>query len=232
MMNVDPLAMPDSLAHEFYDTALHPTTANFRELSLALMRNWCQNAVIPDMFIEIGSGRSVALDVNEFADIDGVCIDHSREMLKYSRNGHLLLLVADAARLPLRTKSVSLVLVSLGAPFNVAEFWSEAHRILGRGGEVWFTAPSFAWSSMFRAGTAGLAHERATFAVQGAKVELPSLTYTRDRQAAMIHSSGLVVAEVCDAPLSWLEMDRRSPSLGGLSENTAVITGYRCRRTA
>ncbi len=158
--NFSTLATYDDVADEYYDKSLHPTCANFAELSERFFRRRLQ----PDSYkdknvLEVGCGRSIVAEilVNNEISLNGLTLlDSSPRMLSYSEQWQqrgASLVVADAQDTRLLSHSFHLIISSLGDPYNGAPFWSEIERLLMVGGACLFTTPSYEWAQRFRRGT-------------------------------------------------------------------------------
>ena len=170
------------VAAEYYDVHRHPTCANFRQASARLLIPWLDRHCTLDARIaEVGAGMSLVLEylANHPRVVSRILIsDGSWTMLSYSRTlptSHANLVVAAADRLPLRDSNLTVLVASLGDPFNTGEFWREVRRILEPGGVVLFTTPSYEWSSAFRRGTDA---NSAEFAARGRPLRLDSFDHS------------------------------------------------------
>jgi len=154
------------VATEYYDTTRHPTCANFREASTAILRKWLTNFLQPEnIVVETGAGSSI---VSEIIDEFGTQVflalcDKSPAMLNQSANRSAnIRIIADVEKLPIRQASADLIVASLGDPYNTPLFWRECRRILRPDGQVFFTTPSFEWAHTFR-GETGVRQMEAKF---------------------------------------------------------------------
>jgi SAM-dependent methyltransferase len=227
--------IPEGLAKEFYDPALHPTTANFRALSLDLLGQALPHLCARSTVIEIGAARSIFLDIPSIRPVElpVICLDHSTHMIRHSRQpnqGNLILAIGDAEALPIQASTVDVLVASLGAPYNTLEFWREARRVLKPDARLYFTTPSFEWASVMRPTTAGTGlTESASYSVRNSTIELLSITYAEEEQIALLAVAGITVVRVLRAPLSWIKQQDRASAVTMLDENSTVVTGYCCR---
>lgn len=147
------------LAPEYYDRVAHPTCNNFRFLSeqflgASLLELWTEvSAEQPTL--EVGAGRSIVAPLLArlgssmrrltLQDLSPAMLAHSSEW------PHAHYLSGDARSVPLPTGSQSLLVSSLGDPYNDEAFLDEVGRLLEADGHFMITAPSDAWASEFRA---------------------------------------------------------------------------------
>jgi SAM-dependent methyltransferase len=212
------------LASEYYDPIRHPTCANFREGSQALIARWLNELVkSDDDVLETGAGASL---VAEWLEEEGqelstlVIADSSKEMLRYSRRPSvpLKMLVCDSQRLPLASESFNIIVASLGDPYNTPEFWVEAARLLRPNGHVIFTTPSFDWADQFRDRAAS-----AEFVLRdGRTISVPSFIESEERQREIIGLSGLVLIDVRSFQDTEIRSTPRSPKL----RRGSIISAY------
>ena len=228
-----PGAMDSDLADEFYNERAHPTVANFRSLSLTLLHRWFEDCASSGPVVEVGAGRSVFVDIGASRSRNKLCLDLSPRMLEHStigRQANLWCAIANANALPVRSRTVALVIASLGAPFNWRAFWLEASRVLTSNGEIWYSTPSYEWASSVRPDQAGHGEsETATFQVKGETQDVPSITYPESQQISLIRSAGLEIVEIARAPVASLPVTNRAPSIILLGETTPVVTAFRCK---
>src|SRR5262249_45759015 len=147
----------DDVAEEYYDTRRHPTSSNFRELSVRLISRWLSHTrQLHDWTCDVGAGKSVLAELLAQAGVPLnklVLLDASLAMLAHSRSWKAhgaQLLCGDATLLPFRDNTLRLMVSSLGDPFNTPRFWTETHRVLQPGGWIIFTTPSNAWAEEYR----------------------------------------------------------------------------------
>jgi SAM-dependent methyltransferase len=212
------------VAAEYYDSALHPTCANFREGSLQLIGGWLEKLATPlSTILETGAGNSV---VGELLQHQGrsvrqfVATDSSSAMLSYTRMAGccLPLAVCDAKQLPFASDRFDLVVSSLGDPYNTSEFWQEARRVLRPGGYILFTSPAADWAERFRSGI-----RRAEFTTaDGRVVSVPSYVEPDDAEKRLIESCQLDLVEAQTFDDSQLRRTARSRKLRA----GVVVTGY------
>lgn len=215
------------LASEYYDSQRHPTCANFREASAAILRRWFGAFLRPELSIlETGAGASVAAELIRETGLDVFLIlsDQSPEMLSKS-NGRCskYRLISDAENLSIRSRSVDAVVASLGDPYNTTAFWRECARVLRPGGRVFFTTPSFAWTRSFREETGAPPMAAEFDLAQGGTLLVPSVVLRPSAEAELILSTGLRVEQVTHMGASGIRHTKPSPKL----RPGALVTGYR-----
>lgn len=219
----------DELAAEYYDSARHPTCANFRQASQTLLQR-----LTPDLpaerSCEVGAGDSLlaALLASRQRCVSGLLLtDACAGMLQYSRRWQQCgakLAVAPAAKLPLPDRSLLLLVASLADPYDNDAFWLEVARVLAPGGQCLLTAPSWDWGRRFR--SIGQPLELAQFELaDGRTVAVRSYLRPPPRQRDLIEGHGLrvlheegIVLEAIPAPVSR--------KLLVLNADDPVVTAY------
>jgi SAM-dependent methyltransferase len=224
----------EELASEYYDPIRHPTCARFREASRMLISRWLgQRDAWRGQLCEVGAGDSVLAEALRIGNVqfdDVLLTDASPAMLRYStrwRDRQVHLAVADAASLPLEAQGVTLVVASLGDPYNAYPFWREVRRVLRDRGECWFTTPSHEWATALRQHPDS--RDWAVFEdARGTELRVWSRVLPELRQIRLIESAGLVIQEVRHVARKHLRDARLAPKLGVLpSDDRPVVTGYR-----
>lgn len=192
------------IAPEYYDSNRHPTCANFRDASARGLRIWFDRCCDPyTHLIEVGAGKSIVL---EYLNKSGIQLskflvtDASPIMLNYSRNlktGREQFKVASAEHLPALDGEFSVLVASLGDPYNNFSFWCEAYRILRPNGKILFTTPTHEWATCFRRNKD---KNIAEFELSdGQKIFAPSFIFSVDEQVDLMRSAGfrtLAIREV------------------------------------
>lgn len=223
----------DVVAAEYYDSDRHPTCANFRDASKALLRQLIEAASVSDRaWLEVGAGDSVLAEL--FVQMgwpvnDLLISDASPQMLSYSSRWHELgakLLVAQANELPVESNSVDVIVSSLGDPYNTPGFWAEAYRCLSVNGHVFFTTPAYEWASSYRSLHQYPQRESEFLLASGDEVTLPSVILSEEQQLALFQGNGLQVAAIAKFDASQF-VGHVSPKLlrDGRASGTVVV-GY------
>jgi SAM-dependent methyltransferase len=236
------------LADEYYEHQRHPTSANFRDASRALVEDWLLDIITSEVLkggerdegvtiCEVGAGDSLIAEVLDKADysLSSLLItDASSEMLQYSQkwgSKGASLATAPAQNLPLPDASLSLLVSVLGDPYNDADFWKEVCRVLETEGCMIYTTPSFEWASRFRNGTAAPGFQTAEFTLRGGKTaSVPSVILPEEDQTSLIASHGLSVTSVQHVRLRDLTSENISPKLKIDGSDLPVVTGYLIRK--
>ena len=223
----------DVVAAEYYDAQLHPTCANFRSASSCLIERFLQRVPTDGRrVVEFGAGRSVVAEIllRQCVGLETLTlIDQSVAMLEYSRRFEEFgakLIVSAAEQLPLEAGSVDVGVACLGDPYNASAFWSEVFRVLRPGGLMYYTTPSYEWSSAFRVGSDDM--YVAEFRLRDSSIAyMPSIVVGRESQTAMIESSRLKIAEYNAVRLDELNDINISPKLliDGRT-NLEIVSGY------
>jgi hypothetical protein len=118
-------------------------------------------------------------------------ISYSR---KFKQNADLV--VGDALASPFSSSTFSLIMASLGDPFNEPRFWNEVQRTLKPGAHCIFTTPSYDWASSFRLGSTDEREGAALFQLSdGGRLYLPSFIESEVSQMEMIQGAGLRLLE-------------------------------------
>jgi ubiquinone/menaquinone biosynthesis C-methylase UbiE len=212
----------DELAPEYYDSKKHPTSANFREASKALITPWLSRLLRPQWEVmEVGAGRSV---VAEWLTETGRTVaslwitDSSLEMLSYSSGFDANLVQCDARHMPFTANSFEVIVSSLGDPYDTSAFWKETSRVLKPGGYILFTTPSFQWAAKFRGGV-----KTAEFQLhRGEVIRVPSFVRPRFLEERMIKHAGLTVLSSAQFHDQGIWDSPRSPKL----REGPIVTGY------
>lgn len=224
------------LAAEYYDPLRHPTCANFRTASKAILDVWLDQLSSAGDLCEIGCGMSVfaeLLDERGSSLKQLYLVDSAPSMLKYSagwvgRGAHLML--ADAADLPFKNNAVDLCVSSLGDPYNGPAHWEEIRRILEPRGYAMYTTPSHEWASLFRGGAEiGADPDTAEFALlNGETVLAPSTILPEKTQIERIQNgTNLKVADVSSFRFSQLPPGVISGKLKVAKDaDLPIVTGY------
>jgi len=220
------------IADEYYDPVLHPTCANFDELSRKVLVPRIHKVPHDTAIIDVGCGRSLVAEAiySRRANLQGVTLlDSSPEMLEHSRSWERVgarLIVADATKTGLEDCSFAVLVASLGDPYNTPIFWREVHRLLKPNGICLFTTPSPEWANEFRESTAR--NEAEFILSDGSVIHVPSYIPRTDDQIAMIVAAGFDVFESCalcvsdiSGPVSWKLLSKQRgcdyPILRGFS---------------
>lgn len=223
------VAYYEDIAAEYYDHRLHPTCRDLRKLSDQF---FCSHllAGLPDDgdLVEMGPGAStlapVAAAIGTLSRV--ILVDSSRRMLSYSDRwiaAGARSVVAPAEATGLCSGSASLIVSSLGDPYNIPEFWTEVARLLKPNGRCLFTTPSFEWSSQFRSG--GVQEVAEFLRSDGARLFMPSYVSNETDQVMMIEAAGLFV-DGREAFGTELLSTEPAPKLLCVSEGTPVVSAY------
>lgn len=221
------------VAEEYYIPSQHPTCDNFRAASKMIIAAWLKDVSEGAKICEVGAGKSV---VAEHLLEHGIPLSHllitdqSARMLKYSAEFSQFgasLKEADATHLPIAADSVDWLISSLGDPYNLPKFWTEAARVLRSARKAIFTTPAYTWAKHFRA-DGGKSFKEAEFQlIDGSKVLLPSFIYSDCEQQNLIQTAGLKIISMRHILIRDLEGKKLSHKLG-LDRGQAgeVVSGY------
>jgi ubiquinone/menaquinone biosynthesis C-methylase UbiE len=224
----------EDIASEYYDPIRHPTCANFREGSAILLNKWLRE-INPKTgwFCEVGAGKSLVaelLTAKEHRQAHLIVADASPSMLAFSKkwaNTITHLVIADSTMLAITSESLDLLISSLGDPYNVPSFWSEAYRTLRPGGTAVFTTPSFDWAMAFREKYKSELTSAEFETIGGEVVSVPSWIYSQVEQIEMIEKSGLLVNEHARVSIPQITSTSLSPKLlRGRGFDAEVVEGY------
>lgn len=223
------VACYEDIAAEYYDHRLHPTCRDLRKLSDRFLRSRLLAGLPVDGdLVEVGPGSSflapVAAAMGALSRV--ILVDSSRRMLSYSDRwiaDGARCVVASAEATGLRSGSVSLIVSSLGDPYNLPGFWREVGRLLKPSGRCLFTTPSFKWSSHFRSGSdQGVAEFVRS---DGARLFMPSYVRDDKQQTSMIEAAGLLVEEWEAFGTELLDAEP-APKLLCVRAGTPVVSAY------
>ena len=167
--------------------------------------------------LEVGAGKSLLLEYlnSKSGKVEHLLLaDTSPTMLGYSRALAArpdLLVVANADRLPMPDHDLTLIVASLGDPYNTSSFWREVCRVLQPGGRVLFTTPSHEWATAFRS---NVDPNVAEFELaDGRKVHVPSLILDVDEQIDLMRSAGLRTLAIAEVLLEEIDQGQISRKL-------------------
>jgi SAM-dependent methyltransferase len=225
----------DPIAAEYYDPAKHPTCADFRDATAALLDEFLSPiAAAPLPCLEIGAGKSLLAEAFQARGwpIAGLTLtDASPAMLAHS-NGW----AAEGARLiPAAIEALDLpaggfraIFACLGDPFNDADLWQNIERWLAPQGICFFSSPAHEWAARYRpafqSGQTGLAE----FIVNGKTLAVSSTILPQPAQTALIESAGLRVSRISSFTHAAFGGRARSPkiNLPGIADDTPIVTAY------
>jgi SAM-dependent methyltransferase len=214
-----------AVAAEYYDVDRHPTCRNFRDATKAFLQASLDGSYVDGITLEVGAGQSLLAECANLHFKHIVLLDHSIEMLSYSRRfaNVARLLVGDACNLPIADTSVSLIVASLGDPYNVEAFWYEVARCLRKGGQCLFTVPSYSWARSFRQSSKIERDDAAYFELRdGQRLYLPSFVRPPAEQENLIRQSGLEISKVSNLTANMIP-----PPLSKKIQNCeSIVTGY------
>jgi SAM-dependent methyltransferase len=230
----------EMLASEYYDSTRHPTCANFRVASKAIVRAWLADFSRTGDSCEIGCGMSVLAELLEERKLplnQLHLVDSSTSMLRYSSKWTTegaLLAVADATMLPFENDAIDLCVASLGDPYNETAFWAEISRVLAPGGSLLFTTPSYEWASLYRTenGVDSVPSTAEFTLLNGSMVSAPSMVLAADSQIGLIEDTkNLKVSDT--KPYTFSQLPKQNISHKLLVTRDAdlpVVTGYRVQK--
>jgi SAM-dependent methyltransferase len=219
------------LAAEYYDPSRHPTSANFREASRLVLKQWLSSACSDETWMcEVGAGRSLVAEelLHEGRVLARLLVvDSSCQMLSHSAmfNDHAIggLLLANARRLPLTSHSLGALVTVLGDAYNDSSFWREVSRTLKPGGVAIATLPAYEWATALRPDPS-LGY--AEFRVGQRRVLVPSTVKAVPEQTAMIQHEGLVVQETLNIRIRDLTGTLSEQLLLKRGLDAPTVTGY------
>jgi ubiquinone/menaquinone biosynthesis C-methylase UbiE len=192
----------DAVAAEYYDATRHPTCANFRAASQILLTRWSSVFEGYPEICEVGAGKSLvaeSLSTKQPRLENLMLTDESVTMLNYSKPFVIRgarLNVARAENLPVRPRSIDVLVSCLGDPYNGFRFWREVARVLSPKGRVLFTSPSYEWALAYRGQSNNTVPGFAEFElVDGTRMELPSYILSQDQQIRLLRECGIAVIE-------------------------------------
>jgi len=200
--HLSPTSLSDyePIAPEYYDPIRHPTCADFRDASAALLRSTLETLrPSPGSYCEVGCGDSLLCELLERShrrdQIEGIrLIDSSETMLGYSaarwERRRTELLAEDARQLPFADGAIDVLVSCLGDPYNDRAFWQEVARVLSYEGIAIFTTPSYDWAWHLRPEQA---RSLATFELRdGTLAQVPSIILPSEEQFALFEEAKLV----------------------------------------
>lgn len=224
----------DHVADEYYDSTLHPTCANFRELGVKFINRLASTEVFEHLdedvtFVETGAGKSTVLEA--LPDLHGfhaqlILQDDSERMLRHSlkwQNSVKDLLVCDARRMPFGDRAIQGTFSFLADPYNDEQLWNEVARITAPGGFWLTTLPSHTWAKRFRS---KMNQKKSRFLTRsGDHVDLPSHTYPPSRVIGALERNGFTLIRFDSMTLEDLS-GPISSKLEGRERDTSVVDCY------
>jgi ubiquinone/menaquinone biosynthesis C-methylase UbiE len=231
------LSTYDAVAHEYFDRARHPTCFNLRWATRVRLEEFlAQVAGSRHAILEVGAGDSLVAEVlSQDGHLERLSItDVTAAMLAYSekwRDDGATLSRQDARQLELDDQSMSVIVSSLGDPYNEERFWKELRRVLAPGGSIFFSTPSFEWAQGFRSRSGSPLHAAEFARSDGTVVYLPSFIYSVAEQVRLINGAGLTVTKVLHTSLDELPAEGRSRKLTEVLQAVdPVVTIFVARR--
>ncbi|SRR6266478_552573 len=224
----------DLLAEEYYDAIAHPTCCNLNRLSRLFVERHFPEPWSGWETLEVGAGDSCVASILHARgySLRGLRItDASEGMLRHSSRWKELgatLMTCDAYALSHPGHSISLLVASLGDPYNTPDFWAEAHKGLRPEGKLIFTMPSFAWSSRFRGMNSAGANLAEFVLRDGSRVVVPSCVMSLPEQVRMIEDAGFMVAAFESLGADSLGPDEpRSPKIEVFGDEvSSLVWGF------
>jgi SAM-dependent methyltransferase len=223
------LSSYEDVASEYYDASRHPTCRDLRQLSAEFLVPLLRAGLPPiGSLVETGPGMSIlapeAAAANALSRV--TLVDSSPAMLAYSnkwvtRGAHGVVSSAEVTGLP--SESASLIVSSLGDPYNGPGFWREVARLLTPEGKCLFTIPSFEWSSSFRSG--GERQVAEFLRGDGVRLLMPSHVWSEEEQVQMIEAAGLHVKNRVSYGTEMLKT-QPAPKLLCVKRGTPVLAAY------
>jgi len=218
------------LGPEYYDAVRHPTCAELRFASKALISTSLPTES-EGLLLEVGAGDSLLAEllVEHGRSLSQLLItDANPAMLTHSthwRRSGARTALATSDALPVRDGEVGLIISSLGDPYNEPAFWREAARVLIPGGRVLFTSPSYDFAHALRNG----AHSASLLLGDSGATTVPSIVLSEDEQRAMIEDAGLSLVSVTHFKRG--DVPSTTPDdLDCLGPNNSVVTCFECQR--
>ena len=219
----------EQLASEYYAQGCNRTCQAFRQGSEVIVRELVNISEYTSV-VEVGAGRSFAAPLMEEAGkplSDLLISDISSGMLEWSQewsNKGAKLTVCPADTLPLRKRSVSLIISLLGDPYNTPSFWEEVNRVLIPGGHILFTVPAYEWTQAFREGN------EAVFTMKDeSQVAVPSTVLDFEAQCKLVGNAGLTLRQQRNFTKGELE-NNLSQKFAQLSDDDPIVNGYLFRK--
>lgn len=222
------------VADEYYDNQKHPTCHCFNRLSRLYLERQIPEPLGDNKILEVGSGDSsvaAILHARGYSLERLIITDASPKMLEYSKKWKhygAKLRVADAHCLAKSCSNVSLVVASLGDPYNTVDFWREASRVLQPNGKLIFTLPSFEWAARFRSRNEVNSFHSAEFQLKdGSILDVPSFILPLNFQIQMIEEAGYMVSHFEALGLNDLDIEDQSPKLHVFGNDiSSLILGF------
>jgi hypothetical protein len=233
-MTKPPFAGYEEIANEYYNAVRHPTCANFRSASAKVLKSLVPLlSQGPGWICEVGVGESLVAEVlaSNHQSVDRLLlVDSSRSMLRHSAPWApegAKLIVGDARAIPIASGCLSLLVASVGDPYNEPSFWAEVSRTLMSGAVAMFTTPSYDWASAFRPYSNGRKASAEFELSDGRHVSVQSLIYPPDQQKNLIEAHALLLVDVQHVAISSLANEPVSPKLTkNRGSDASVLTRY------
>lgn len=204
----------DQVSDEYYDSLLHPTCANFRQLGHKFLEDLRSNAIFERKFrlgriLETGAGFSMSAEVlaRDLGSLENLTVqDASEGMLKHSmrwQNSFADIYVSDARQLQAKDKSYDIALSFLCDPYNDQGLWREVNRVLSDSGLWVMTTPSHHWAKRFRSADDTKSSRFVTRDQR--EVDLPSFTYPVSQIVSGVEKYGLYLRKYIGYTIDHIE---------------------------
>jgi hypothetical protein len=225
----------DVLGEEYYDSRLHPTCADFRELSRLYIGTQLKLLEGRDRdVIEVGSGRSLAAELMSELGMDLgrlTITDASQAMLRHSADWEKSVAeirVLDATKIAESGVRSDVLIASLADPYNTPAFWQGVKAALNPHGLVIFTTPSFDWADNFRSAHGLKGRHLAEFkSPKFGSFFVDSNVISLSEQIAQMCSAGLVVVDFKALGWSKSQPEARSRKIKDSPfYRTSVVWGF------
>jgi hypothetical protein len=151
-------------------------------------------------------------------------LQHSHRWTEFGAS----LSVCDASAVSRVGQAFSLLVASLGDPYNTSAFWRGAYRALRPGGAALFTMPSFEWSSRFRGNAAGKSQLAEFVLKDGRCLHVPSCVMSLHEQVKMIEDAGFAVVRFASLGADLLHPgEPHSPKLDVFGDDvSSIVWGF------
>lgn len=223
------------VADEYYDPAVHPTCANFRSASKALLADLgIFEGISARSVLELGAGRSLVAEmmIERGVPLDRLVItDKYEEMLSHSKRFEMAgarLQVLDASNVYGGVEKFDLIVAVLADPYNTPALWKNLLRLSSKRGLIALTFPSYDWMKSYRLLKEHVESKYSVFQTrEGSLLNLPSFIWPTEKVIKYGRSVDLILLKHLTFRVAHLSAGNISPKLlSSGDDQLPIVEGY------